>query len=253
MISRKIFNINYTVTNYHEATNLIIEKAKCYSSYAVTALAVHGLIESVKDADYLHKVSKIDMILPDGQPIKWVLNHFYKVGLKDRVAGPILTRHVLNKANENGLRIYLYGSTARTLEKLKNFININYLSVTICGMHADRFREAVAEEDIRDIKNINDSKANIVLVGRGCPRQEKWVSSHIGKIDSVMIAVGAAFDYHAQNIRYAPLWMQNAGLEWFFRLLQEPRKLWKRYLITNSYFIYLIICVKIGFKKISFK
>jgi exopolysaccharide biosynthesis WecB/TagA/CpsF family protein len=105
------------------------------------------------------------------------------------------------------------------------------------------------EEDINDIKIINDSGAHIVLVGRGCPRQEEWVSNHKGKINSVMMAVGAAFDFHAGTVKQAPVWMQNYGLEWLFRLIQEPKRLWKRYLFTNSYFIYLFLKHKILSKK----
>jgi N-acetylglucosaminyldiphosphoundecaprenol N-acetyl-beta-D-mannosaminyltransferase len=137
------------------------------------------------------------------------------------------------------LKIYLYGSTQATLDKFSQFINEKYPKITICGVHTDRFREATPEEDAQDIKKINASGANIVLVGRGCPRQEKWVSDHIGQVNSVMMAVGAAFDFHAGNIKLAPKWMQDYGLEWFFRLVQEPQRLWKRYLFTNSFFIYL--------------
>ena len=120
------------------------------------------------------------------------------------------------------MSVYLYGSTPETLEKFVAFININYPGVNIAGIHPDRFREATPEEDPADIEKINESGAHIVLVGRGCPRQEKWVAHHLGKINAVMMAVGAAFDFHAGNISQAPAWMQQAGMEWFYRLIQEP-------------------------------
>ncbi|MEO6221491.1 MAG: WecB/TagA/CpsF family glycosyltransferase, partial [Ginsengibacter sp.] len=168
MIKKQLFSVSYCITNYEEASNLIIQKARNHISYGVSALAVHGLIESVRDRTFRKSLSKIDMIVPDGQPIRWALNSFYKVDLKDRVAGPILTRHVLAKADILSLGIYLYGSNQATLEKIKNFMAINYPSITIKGTHADRFREATPEEDAEDIKKINESGADIILVGRGC-------------------------------------------------------------------------------------
>jgi N-acetylglucosaminyldiphosphoundecaprenol N-acetyl-beta-D-mannosaminyltransferase len=236
---KSLFHITYTITDYEKATQVIIKNAIMRNSFGVSALAVHGLIESFKDLQLRKKVNKIDMVVPDGQPVRWALNAIHQTGLKDRVCGPVLTKWVLQESHNNGLKIYLYGSTDDTLRKFKHYIEQNFPKITICGVHIDRFREATAEEDVIDIEKINHSGAHIVLVGRGCPRQEKWVSDHLGKINSVMMAVGAAFDFHAGTVKQAPLWMQNNGLEWFYRIMQEPGRLWKRYLITNSYFIYL--------------
>lgn len=251
-LKKQLFNVQYTITDYNKASNIIIEKALSRTSFGVTALAVHGLIESVKNKPFRNLVNKLDMIVPDGQPVRWALNDFHKVNLKDRVAGPILTDHVLAKANEKSLGIYLYGSTAATLEKMKEVIRLKYPNITISGIHADRFREATPEEDAEDIKKINDSGAHIVLVGRGCPRQEKWVANHLGLIHAPMLAIGAAFDFIAGNIVLAPKWIQDSGFEWLYRLVQEPKKLWKRYLTTNTHFIYLFISYKIGIRKLNF-
>ena len=252
MNKKQLFSVSYSITDYEAASNLIIQKAKNHESFGVSALAVHGLIESVRDKSFRTSLSKIDMIVPDGQPIKWALNSFYKVGLKDRVAGPILTRHVLAKANRLSLSIYLFGSNQSTLDKIKNFMEINYPNITINGTHADRFREASPSEDTEDIKKINESGADIILVGRGCPRQERWVSNHIGLIHAPMMAIGAAFDFYAGNIKHAPVWMQKGGLEWVYRFIQDPRKCWKRYIIHNSHFIYLFILCKLRLHKVQF-
>lgn len=252
MIKKQLFSVNYTITDYDKASDVIIEKAKSRQSFGISALAVHGLIESVRDKNFRTSLSNIDMIVPDGQPVRWALNSFHDVELKDRVAGPILTRHVLAKANELGLGIYLYGSKQATLDKIIEFMKINYPGISINGTHADRFREATPEEDMADIRKINESRAHIVLVGRGCPRQEKWVSSHIGKINSPMMAIGAAFDFYAGNIKHAPQWMQDIGLEWVYRFVQDPKKTWRRYIIHNSHFIYLFIVCKLGFQKVQF-
>jgi N-acetylglucosaminyldiphosphoundecaprenol N-acetyl-beta-D-mannosaminyltransferase len=250
MNKQKLFSVPYSITDYDGASDLIIEKAISHQTFGVSALAVHGLIECVRQKSFSDYLNRIDMIVPDGQPIKWALNSFHHLGLKERVAGPILTLHVLSKANKNALRVFLYGSTSATLSKIQNFIHTNYPNIIICGIHADRFREATPDEDLEDIEKIRNSDANIILVGRGCPRQERWVANHIGKIQAPMLAVGAAFDFMAGNIEHAPQWMKDCGLEWFHRLLQDPKKLWRRYLITNSYFIYLCLISKMGIRKV---
>jgi N-acetylglucosaminyldiphosphoundecaprenol N-acetyl-beta-D-mannosaminyltransferase len=240
-----LFGVNFSATDYEEASTILVENAMHNTSYTFSALAVHGLVEAHKNPEVMNAVNSIDMVVPDGQPVRWALNSFYQLDLKDRVYGPDLTLHVLRKANCEKLKIYLYGSTPETLGKLTRFINRTYPDLTVCGIHSDRFREATQEEDAADIEKINTSGAHIVLVGRGCPRQELWVNAHKGKIMASMMAVGAAFDFHAEVVKQAPSWMQKNGLEWLYRLNQEPARLWKRYLFTNSTFIYLFLKKKI--------
>lgn len=233
----KLFLPNYADVDYNLASDIIIDKGIKRESFGVSALAVHGLMTSISDHKLGDKINLIDMIVPDGQPVRWALNSFYQLGMKERVYGPELTLRVLQKANENRLKVYLFGSTEATLSKLKDFISRKFPQVIISGIHIDRFREATDIEDTEDIEKINSSGANIVLVGRGCPRQEFWVANHKGKVNAAMMAVGAAFDFHAGTVKQAPSWMQRMGLEWFFRLIQEPKRLTKRYFITNSMFI----------------
>ena len=239
----KVLHPQYCALSCEESASVIVDRARKRQSFGVTALAVHGLVESLREPKLGAKINKIDMIVPDGQPVVWALNSLYGVGMSFKVSGPTLVPEVLKqanelRANEPKLKVYLYGSTADTLSKLKLHIETTYPNLEVCGVHEDRFRDATEEEDLEDIKKINASGANIVLVGRGCPRQEHWVADHVGKVDSSMLAVGAAFDYLAGKLDRAPHWMQKCGLEWFYRLLQEPRRLWKRYLVTNSIFMY---------------
>lgn len=240
-----LFGIFYTATDYEHASKLITAKGAKHHSFGVSALAVHGLITAYKDPRLRSLVNTIDLVVPDGQPVRWALNNFHAAGLQDRVYGPLLTLKVLEQANKRNLKVYLYGSTENTCKKFADFIRTNYPHVDVAGIHIDRFREATAEEDAEDIRKINASGAHIVLVGRGCPRQEVWVANHLGKVNAAMMAVGAAFDFHAGTVRQAPKWMQDAGLEWLFRLIQEPKRLWKRYLVTNSIFIFLFLKHKI--------
>lgn len=240
-----VFGVKYSVTDYDKASSLIIENAQINNSYGVSALAVHGLIECYNNPSLKEKINKLDLIVPDGQPVKWAMNSFHHTGLKDRVYGPSLTLEVLKKANEERLSIYLFGSKQSTLDAFSKNINDWFPHIKIAGIHADRFRDATESEDIADIDKINKSGAHIVLVGRGCPRQEIWVSDHLGKVNAAMMAVGAAFDFHAGTLPQAPSWMQDNGLEWLFRLIQEPNRLWRRYLFTNSKFILLFIKQKL--------
>lgn len=243
---RNLFGVYYSITNYAEAAQTIIENAVKRNSFGASALAVHGLIECYNKPELEAKVNKIDLIVPDGQPVRWALNSFFGAKLKDRVYGPKLTWHVLEAANELGLSVFLFGSTSNTLKLFSERISRSFPRIIIAGIHVDRFRDATPQEDEEDIKKINDSGAHIVLVGRGCPRQEIWVADHLGKVKAAMMAVGAAFDFHAGVLKQAPSWMQDAGLEWLFRLTVEPKRLWKRYLLTNSKFIYLFFCKKLN-------
>lgn len=236
---KTLFGVRFALTNYAEASDAIIAAAASNCSFGVSALAVHGLIEAHRSAELRNKINRLDMVVPDGQPIRWVLNHGAASPLRDRVYGPLLTLHVMEKASRLGLRVFLFGSRPETLDRFAAFIKAAYPGVVLTGMQADRFREASAEEDDADIATIRASGAQIVLVGRGCPRQEQWVADHLDRIPAAMMAVGAAFDFHAGVLRQAPEWMQRNGLEWLFRLIQEPTRLWKRYLVTNSYFIFL--------------
>ena len=244
-----LFGIFYSATNYEEAARVIVTNAAANISFGVSALGVHGLVTAYNDPQLKSLVNKIDLVVPDGQPIRWALNSFYQAGLKDRVYGPTLTLKTLEAADQLKLKIYLYGSTANTCARFASFINTTYPNVEIVGIHVDRFRDATEHEDLEDITKINSSGAHIVLVGRGCLRQEIWVANHLGKINAAMMAVGAAFDFHAGTVKQAPGWMQNAGLEWLFRLIQEPKRLWKRYLLTNSMFIFLFFKHKFSARK----
>ncbi|MGD1890953.1 MAG: WecB/TagA/CpsF family glycosyltransferase [Cyclobacteriaceae bacterium] len=231
----ELFNtVNYAAVDYESASDIIIEQAKQRNSYGVFALPVHGLVTAIQDRLMWEATQKAQMIVPDGQPIRWAMNYFHKAGLKERVYGPTLTLYVLRKANEKELKVFLYGgSTQETLTKFADFIREKFPNVIVCG----QYREEEADGNTLSSEIVNESGAHIVLVGRGCPRQEIWIANRLDSINAVMMAVGAAFSFHAGTVKQAPAWMQRAGLEWLFRLITEPQRLWKRYLETNSYFL----------------
>ena len=243
-----LFGINYAVVDYHSATDQIIEWVETIKNdsaskqgFGVTALAVHGLIEGYRNDELKQQINGIDLIVPDGQPIRWAMNWFYKTQLKDRVYGPTLMLHVLQAAAEKNIPVFFYGSQQLTLNKLRENLLQQFPNLKIVGMQADRFRESTEEEKIADRQSIISSGAKLVFVGRGCPRQERWVAENKDFLPAVLLAVGAAFDFHAGTVKQAPAWIQKRGLEWLYRLVQEPGRLWKRYLTTNSYFLYLFL------------
>ena len=232
-----LFGVHYAVVDYALATELIMAFATAKKSFGVSALAVHGLMEAYNDDSFKQLVNQIDLVVPDGQPVRWAMNALHQTQLKDRVYGPDLTVKVLEQCNELGYKIFLFGSKQDTLNKLSKQLHESYPHIIIAGMQADRFREATLEEDLMDISLINSKAPNLVLVGRGCPRQEKWVAQHLTTIHAPMMAVGAAFDFLAGTVSQAPAWMQKSGLEWFYRLCMEPQRLWKRYFFTNGLFL----------------
>lgn len=233
-----IFGVNLTVTDYQDATDRILAAGRARESFAMSALATHGLMEAVYDASFQDVVNDLDLVTPDGQPVRWAMNLLHNAGLSDRVYGPDLTWKVCGAAADAGVGIYLYGSTPETCEAFVAAILASWPHAIISDVQPDRFREATPEEDAADIKRINESGAGIVLVGRGCPRQERWVGAHKGSVSAAMMAVGAAFDYHAGMLKKPPSMMQKYGLEWLWRLGLEPRRLFRRYAVTNSQFVF---------------
>ena len=238
-----VLGIDFAVVDYESASEVIVDAANRNESFSVFALPVHGIIENHADEQMTQAIKTANMIVPDGQPVRWCMNHFHNVGLRDRVYGPTLTLHVLEKANPLGLRVFLYGGKSeQTVAKFSAFIGERFPNIVICGT----YREDDPTADTLTAEMVNQKQPHILLVGRGCPRQEKWISNNQGEINAAMMAVGAAFSFHAGETVQAPSWMQDRGLEWLHRLITEPRRLWKRYLVTNTMFLYLLCQKKLG-------
>jgi N-acetylglucosaminyldiphosphoundecaprenol N-acetyl-beta-D-mannosaminyltransferase len=236
-----IFGVGVSVTDYTYACAEIIDAARAGRSYAVSALATHGLTEAARDHEFGRLVNSIELVTPDGQPVRWAMNILHGTALAERVYGPKLVAAVCAAAAAERMSVYLFGSTPQTCRKVAEELPRRYPGLRVAGVQPDRFREATADEDTGDVQRIRASGADIVLVGRGCPRQERWVAQHRGLLHVPMLAVGAAFDYIAGNIARPPGWMQRIGLEWLFRLYQEPRRLFRRYLVHNSLFCIMLV------------
>lgn len=230
---RNVLGVLVDATDYAEATELILAAARERRPFTVSALAVHGIMTGVDDPEHRHRLNSFDLIVPDGQPVRWMLNAAHGAGLTDRVYGPFLTMRVCAAAAAEGLPIYLFGSTAAVQERLRKALEEKYPGIVIAGGQASRFRAASAEEVAADAAAIRASGARLVLCGLGCPRQEVWAYEMREALGMPILAVGAAFDFLAGQLSMAPPWMQARGLEWLYRLGAEPRRLWRRYLILN--------------------
>ena len=232
-----LLGIKITATNYEEATDLLITSAKGNRKAIVSAFAVHGLTVASLEKSFASKINSFDMIVPDGQPVRWALNLLYKAKLADRVYGPELMLYLCRQAAACGVGVYLYGSYNQVVDQLCINLKYRFPNINIVGKEPSAFRVLSAEEDQSLVERINKSGAKIIFLGLGCPLQEAFAYDHRSSINGIQVCVGAAFDFHAGNKKMAPSWMQRNGLEWLFRLGQEPTRLWRRYLITNSIFI----------------
>ncbi|MFM8465108.1 MAG: WecB/TagA/CpsF family glycosyltransferase [Burkholderiaceae bacterium] len=177
-----------------------------------------------------------DINLPDGAPVAWLMRR-RDWPEQQRISGPDLMWRVLSEAEKLALPVFLLGSTPATLGRLRRVLMQAFPKLILAGSVSPPFRPQRVDEQQKMVANINRSGARIVLVGLGCPKQEIWMSAHRDSIKAVMIGVGAAFDYHAGRLQRAPAAWQRMGLEWLHRLLQEPRRLMQRYLLTNTLFL----------------
>lgn len=232
-----IMGVNISAINMQEAIEFVNNNIKNLKHKYICVSNVHTTVSAYEDCEYLNVQNSAILNLPDGAPLS-------KEGRKrgflniQRVTGPDFMNEILKISVEKGYKHYFYGSTNETLNKLKKNLLKNYPNLQIVGMYSPPFRELTEEEDKEVCESINKSNADFIWVALGAPKQEKWMYNHKDKINSLMIGVGAAFDFMAGNIKRAPKWMQKLNLEWFYRLLQEPKRLFKRYWHTNTRFIY---------------
>ena len=198
---------------------------------------VHTTVTSYEDESYCAVQNGGLMAIPDGGPLSTVGR---RRGCKNmaRTTGPSLMGEIFKISAKKGYRHYFYGSKQETLELLEKKLKENYPGIKIAGMYSPPFRPLTEEEDKAVIERINEANPDFVWIGLGAPKQEKWMAAHQGKIDGLMLGVGAGFDYYAENIKRAPMWMQKHNLEWVYRLVQDPKRLFKRYWSTNTKFIW---------------
>lgn len=201
---------------------------------------VHTTVMSYKDNEYRNIQNGGIMAIPDGGPLSTVGRKRGATNMR-RTTGPSYMEAILKMSDKYGWKHYLYGSTPQTINRVKEVIENMYPKIKIVGTYSPPFRPISQTEDENIIKSINDASPDFIWVALGAPKQEKWMAQHQGKVKGFMVGVGAGFDYLAGNIKRAPRWMQKNNLEWLYRLIQDPKRLFKRYLITNSVFLWNVV------------
>jgi len=244
-----VLGILVDATTYDAASAEILEAAAARRALAVTALAVHGVMTGVLDRQQRYRLNHLDMVTPDGQPVRWALRFLHGIKLPDRVYGPNLTLRVLEAAERLGYGVYFYGSRADVLAQLQQHVVERFPRLRIAGAEPSQFRRLTLPERDEVVARIQASGAQIVFIGLGCPRQEIWAYEYRDLLNVPIIAVGAAFDFLAGTKAQAPIWVQNAGLEWLFRLLNEPGRLWRRYVLLNPTYLFLLALQKLKLRR----
>ena len=246
MLQIPVIGIPVAATDYSGAISWILEKALLAdTAHAVEAANTHVLALSRHDPAFGKSLDSFDLILPDGMPLVWALNSALPLSdkLSDRVYGPTLMLETL-KATQGKpeFRHFLLGGKPSTLEKLTSSFARRFPDTTIAATYSPPFGPWPDDESHRIIHEIHNSRANLVWVGLGCPKQEHWIATHKHILPpAIYFGIGAAFAFHAGEVRQSPPILQKLGLEWAYRLAMEPRRLFKRYLIYNTLFLYHLI------------
>jgi N-acetylglucosaminyldiphosphoundecaprenol N-acetyl-beta-D-mannosaminyltransferase len=248
---RNILGILIDAVDYEAALSFIFERVRQNRRAMISALAVHGVMTGVLDPEHKFRLNGFDLLVPDGQPVRWVMNWLYGTEMADRVYGPELMRKTCKRAAGEGIPIYLYGSTGPVVTALAESLARMFPEVNIVGSEPSTFRKLNPNEQASLRRRIRSSGASIVFVGLGCPRQEIFAYQLCDGLSVPVLAVGAAFPLLAGMLPQAPPWMQRFGLEWLFRLLVEPRRLWRRYLLLNPAYLVLVVLQRYGLMHFS--
>lgn len=233
-----VIGTSVTALPFEEQIDIMLDWAMQGLSKVVCVANVHMLMESRWNANLRDVLERADLITPDGMPLVWMMR---SLGIKaqDRVAGMDIFISICKKSSKQNIPVYLLGSTQEVLEKMRDKLKIDFPEINLVGLESPPFRPLTEIEDTELVKRVNDSGAGFIFVSLGCPKQECWMAAHQSKIKSVMIGVGGVFPVYAGVKKYAPKWIRESGLEWLYRLTQEPRRLWKRYWKTIPPFIWL--------------
>jgi N-acetylglucosaminyldiphosphoundecaprenol N-acetyl-beta-D-mannosaminyltransferase len=241
MSRANILGVGVSAINMTMALQAIDGWIARHEAHYVCITGVHGVMESQRDVELQRIHNTAGLVTPDGMPLVW-LSRLMGFSHVERVYGPDLMLAVCQHSLEKGYRHFFYGGAPRVPETLVARLQSRFPGLQIAGVDSPPFRPLTLEEDETVVAHMNAAHPDIVWVGLSTPKQERWMADHVGRLTApVLIGVGAAFDFHAGLKKQAPRWMQRSGMEWAFRLMSEPRRLWRRYLINNPWFLWLIL------------
>jgi N-acetylglucosaminyldiphosphoundecaprenol N-acetyl-beta-D-mannosaminyltransferase len=243
---KNVLGVLIDAIDYEGAVDRIIDAAKARKEFAVATAAVHGVMEGALNREQKFRLNRLDLVTPDGQPVRWALKLLHGVALPDRVYGPTLTLRLCERAEKEKLGVYFYGNKPEVLSPLLTSMLRQFPGLRVAGMEPSKFRALSYDERNALAQRIRGSGASLVFVGLGCPRQDVWVYEYRELLSMPIVAVGGAFGVLAGSVPQAPEWMQSRGLEWCFRLWAEPRRLWRRYIFLNPTYAVLVAFQALG-------
>lgn len=251
-ISRaNVLGVGVSAINMNDAVRLSDLLISRNESGYVCVTGVHGVIEAQTDPQFRKILNSSYITTPDGMPTVWV-GRAQGYGEMRRVYGPDFMLELCSKSVEKGYKHFLYGGNTNVAENLATVLTTKYPGLRIVGTYTPPFRPLTADEERDLIALVKEAKPDIMWIGLSTPKQERFMSEYLHKLEvKLMVGVGAAFDIHTGGIRDAPGWMKSAGLQWLHRLCQEPKRLWRRYLINNPKFIWNVCLQCLGFRKFS--
>ncbi len=224
----------------------IRERRRCHY---ISVTGMHGVVEAQHEPEFRRILNTADLVVPDGMPLVW-LARWHGFSLRRRVYGPDLMADFCAESVTRGYKHYLYGGGPGVADRLANGLTKRFPGLVIVGKGSAPFGPPGKEEDERFVRDINNSGADVVWIGLSGVTQDKWMFEHRDKLNvPVLVGVGAAFDFYSGLKKQAPVWMRESGFEWLFRLLREPKRLWRRYLVYGSQFVYMIVLEELGLRK----
>jgi N-acetylglucosaminyldiphosphoundecaprenol N-acetyl-beta-D-mannosaminyltransferase len=242
---KTLFGFQFNIDSYSNNLDYLIRLIKMKTSKYVCFANAHMIVEAVKDKQFAAVLHNSDALFMDGMSLVFANRLLNNDKNSFRFAGMDVIHDLIQRSEDASFSVFFYGSTEDNLKKLVNYLEIHFPKLKIAGMISPPYRSLTDFEIKEYVEFINQAKADILFVSLGCPKQEIWMHEMKNKIQCVMFGVGNAFLTISGQERRSPEWMQKMGLEWVFRLILEPKRLWKRYLITNTYFIYLFFKYKI--------
>ena len=246
-----VLGVGVSAINLSQATGLILEAVRQNRRGYVAVTGVHGVSEAQSDPEFRRILNAAFLNTPDGMPMSWV-GRLQGVQDMDRVYGPDLMLSVCAATQDGLIRHFFYGGAPGVADALRTALSVRFPGISVCGTYTPPFRPLNFDEEAELLGRLREAQPHICWIGLSTPKQERFMAAYLEKLPTtVMVGVGAAFDIHSGRVRQAPLWMQRNGLEWFFRLTQEPKRLWKRYLLNNPLFVIRILAQFSGLKQYS--
>ncbi|NMC78312.1 MAG: WecB/TagA/CpsF family glycosyltransferase [Chloroflexi bacterium] len=246
-----ILGVGVSAIGMADALHKVDEWIHTRQPHYVCVTPAHAIMECQRDPKLADIYNHSGLTTPDGMAIVWLLKWYGYAGV-ERVYGPDLLQAVCQVSPARGYRHYFYGGTPAVVAQLAQKLQRSYPGLQVVGFESPPFRPLSEAEDAAGVERIRAAQPDVVWVGIGSPRQERWMQAHLDRLEvPVLVGVGAAFDFLSGAKRQAPPWMQRMGLEWFFRLLSEPGRLWRRYLLGYPQFVVLVLLQRLGLRRYS--